>query len=92
MSQKNKKAWWAFHKANPHVYKLFEELTFRAIARGRQRYSAQTIIEQIRWHFDIETGDESFKLNDHHKPYYARYFMHLHPEHEGFFETRQLAP
>lgn len=85
-----KEQWWKFHKDNPHVYELFSDYAFQAINKGRKHYSSRTIIELIRWHNDIETNDQDFKINDHVVPYYARLFMHLNPEHEGFFELRQL--
>ncbi|MAS98849.1 MAG: hypothetical protein CMF29_08040 [Kiritimatiellaceae bacterium] len=85
-----KEEWWEFHKANPHVYNLFCDYANKAIASGRKHYSARTIIELIRWHNDIETTESDFKINDHVVPYYARLFMHYHPEHKGFFELRQL--
>tara|TARA_R110002110_G_scaffold112168_6_gene278974 strand:+ start:1910 stop:2194 length:285 start_codon:yes stop_codon:yes gene_type:complete len=82
--------WLDFHRENPHVYKLFSKYAFEAINRGREHYSARTIIELIRWHTDIETNDKDFKINDHTVPYYARLFMHENPEHKGFFELRKL--
>lgn len=88
MTDKLKREWWHFHKENPDVYELVERFTMDVIRRGFANYSINSIFERIRWHTDIETGGD-FKLNNNHRPYYARYFMHLHPEHSGFFRIRE---
>jgi len=90
MSQALKQKWWEFHKANPQVYELFKRFTFEALRSGRKNYSANAIFERIRWHSEIETQGDDFKLNNNHRPYYARLFMHDYPEYDGFFRTREL--
>lgn len=85
-----KKQWWEYHKKNPHVYDLFEQYTFMVIKRGFQHYGAKGIMERIRWHSDIETTGDRFKVSNNHTAYYARYFHHLHPEYEGFFRTKEI--
>lgn len=82
--------WWDFHKENPQVWQLFEHFTNQVIAAGHKHYSAAAIIQRIRWHTDVETTDAAFKINNNHHPYYARYFHHVHPQHDGFFRTREL--
>lgn len=91
MSDKLKRAWWEWHKQNPHVYKLFEKYTYDAINAGFEHYSVNAIVERIRWHADIETTGDKFKINNNHRAYYARYFHHMHPEHEGFFRIRETS-
>jgi hypothetical protein len=90
MSQALKRKWWEFHLANPQVYELFKRFTFEALRSGRKNYSAYAIFERIRWHSEIETQGDDFKLNNNHRPYYARLFMYEHPEYDGFFRTREL--
>lgn len=85
-----KKQWWRYHKANPQVFELFERFTFDLIQRGFENYSSKAVFERIRWHTDVETCGESFKISNNYTPYYARLFMVLHPEHEGFFRTHVL--
>lgn len=82
--------WWEYHKENPHVYDLVEKFTFDVIKRGYDRYSINSIFERIRWHTDVETEGDTFKISNNHRAYYARYFMHLHPQYEGFFTTKEL--
>lgn len=75
----------------PHaVAALFEQLTLEVIKSGRKHYSARTIIERMRWHYDVEHSGGEFKINDHCVPVLARWFMRKHPRHQGFFETRRL--
>lgn len=83
------KKMWAFHQENPHVYELFKRFTLEAIKSGRAHYSVNAIFERIRWYTDIETKNDPFKINNNHRPYYARMFMDQHPEHEGFFRIRR---
>jgi hypothetical protein len=89
MSDKLKQQWWKWHKENPHVWKLFEKYTMQAIHAGHNHYSSMAIIERIRWHSDVETTGDKFKINNNHKTYYSRYFHHMHPEHDGFFRLRE---
>lgn len=90
MSDKNKHDWWKFHKENPHVWELFVRFTNHAIEAGYTNYSAYAVFERIRWHTEVETKGDPFKVNNNHRPYYARYFHHCFPEHDGFFRTREL--
>lgn len=85
-----KHAWWTWHKQNPHVWELFIDYTFQAIGSGRSHYSVNAIFERIRWHTDIESKGDQFKISNNHRAYYARYFNHCYPEHEGFFRTSVL--
>ena len=85
-----KRKWWEWHKENPHVWDLFEKYTKQVIDAGYDNYSVNAIFERIRWHTDIETKGDAFKINNNHRAYYARYFHVMHPEHDGFFRVREL--
>ena len=80
--------WREFHHDNPRVYDLFKKFTFQAIQAGRENYSVNAIFERIRWHTDIETRGDEFKLNNNHRAYYGRKFMLDYPKYDGFFRTR----
>jgi hypothetical protein len=71
------------------VLNLYETLAFQIIAAGYKRYSSDAILHRIRWTMKIERGDREFKCNDHWTAPLSRWFMERHPEHEGFFETRE---
>lgn len=78
----------AFHRTHPEVWREFCRLALAQAAKGFTQYSARTLWEVLRWHFDTP-GEDAFKLNDHYPPFYARAFMRLHPEHVGFFSLRK---
>lgn len=80
----------AFHRENPVVFKLFKRFALMAIFRGWKNYSSDAIMHRLRWHLDIETTGEPFKINNNFTPYYARLFELAQPEHEGFFRKRKL--
>jgi len=90
MSNSLKIKWWNYHRQNPQVFELFERFTFDVIKTGRKHYSAKAIFERIRWHTDVETTGEPFKLSNNHTAYYARLFMHEHPEYCGFFRVKEI--
>lgn len=61
-----------------HVSRMFEYLTLKVYDRGIRRYSATTIVNQIRWHYTIEQGDEHFKINNNYTARLARWVMKKH--------------
>lgn len=79
-----------FHAANPQVYDLFRKLAFKMRSTGRDRYSARTIIEVIRWDFDLKTYGEVFQINGDFVPIYVRLLIYHHPEFREFFELRRV--
>lgn len=79
-----------FHKANPQVYDLFRQAAMRMRDTGRQRYSARTIVEVIRWDHDLRSTGDAFSVNDNFTPIYVRLLIHEHPEFRDFFELRTV--
>ena len=79
-----------FHEQNPLVYELIQHYALKLIDQGFEHYSIQSLYERVRWHTEIETKGDSFKINNNHRPFYARMFMNDHPEHDGFFRTREV--
>lgn len=78
-----------FHLANPEVYEEFKRLANQMKRTGRKQYSAETIINVMRWHFEIKSTD-TFKLNNDFKPLYARLLAWECPEFSEFFEFRKV--
>jgi hypothetical protein len=79
-----------FHAKHPEVWDLFVRFSMEMINRGYQTYSAQSVIERIRWEKDIGgNGSTSFKINNNYSAFYSRRFMKMYPQYEGFFRTRQ---
>ncbi len=83
-----KQEFWAFHKANPHVYDEFEKYTLIAINRGAKHLSHWLVIGRIRYDYAILTNDSDYKINNNYIAFYARLFMALNPQHDGFFKTK----
>jgi len=81
----------AFNEEHPEVMRLFSKFTFEQIAKGFKHYSATGVFERIRWETDKadSKGGSTFKLNNNYMPFYARAWMKMHPEHDGFFRTRK---
>ena len=79
-----------FSDKHPLVWDLFEKFAFDRINKGFKHYSNYAVFEQIRWHTDQADvdGKSEFKLNNNFPPFYARRFMKMYPEHEGFFRVR----
>ena len=57
---------------------------------GRKRYSARTIMEVLRWHYDLKTAGNAFEINDNFTPIYVRLLIYHYPEFDGFFELREI--
>lgn len=81
----------AFHLEHPEVWDLFVRFTTNRISKGFVNYSAKAIFERIRWEVDSVGGDGTyeFKLNNNWPSFYARRFMRMYPEYDGFFKTRR---
>jgi len=84
------RAFEQFDAENPAVWIEFRDSALRLIEAGRRHYGAKSIMETIRFHRDVRRNAEGFKINNNFTAYYARKFMDLYPEHEGFFETRAV--
>ena len=83
-------SWAAFrryHLSVPHIWTQFERFTLDVIRTGRDTYSAHAIVQRIRWYTEIERGEREFKISNTSFPFYARLFMAVHPQHDGFFRT-----
>lgn len=73
---------------NYSVWQAFETHANMIWERGRDHYSARTIIEFLRHESAIREKSSSFKLSDWWTPDLARLYMLLRPERDGFFELR----
>lgn len=85
----NEERFKAFHAANPHVYKALVKLALDLKAKGRTLYGIGTLFEVVRWHYHMTTKDDAdFKINNNHKPYYARLIMLKESDLKDFFKIR----
>ena len=80
----------AFHEKHPEVWDLLVQFSHEMRSRGFQRYSIRAVFERIRWEKDAGgDGVNQFKINSNHQAFYARRFMRMYPEFEGFYKTRE---
>lgn len=89
--EKTLKRFKDFHFKNPHVYQEFKKLAFQMRKTGRTRYSAETIVNVLRWHTDLKTTGDVFEINNDFRSIYCRLLVYNHPEFDGFFEFRSEA-
>lgn len=80
---------WSYHKENPHVFQLFLKFARQLRESGRKHYSSQAICERIRWHVEVDTRGDEFKMNNNHNACYGRLLVILYPEFDGFFQFRE---
>ena len=82
----------AFHRDNPTVFDLVARYTLQMAAR-RPYYGIGAIFERVRWDIALTTqSDDDLKLNNNHRPYYARLVCECYPELRArrFFRNRRL--
>ncbi len=79
-----------YHEKYPLVWELFTKYTLELIRRGFRHYSCRAIFERIRWETDQASvdGQSTFKVNNNHSSFYARWFMEVFPQYNGFFRIR----
>lgn len=69
---------------NRHIWKDFEQKALE-MAQVRDRYSARTLVEVMRWHSDLREKRPLFKLSNNMTPGMARLWMAKHSEHHPKF-------
>jgi hypothetical protein len=80
-----------FHAENPRVFELFKKFAREVMQTGRRRFSADAVIQRIRWFVQVDTTGDEFKVNDNYSAYYARLLIRECPEFDGFFELRKTS-
>lgn len=79
----------AFHKANPHVFRLLRELALDYKRAGHSRGGMKMFYEVLRYRSGLYTQGDPYKLNNDFTALYARKLMEETPELVGFFEIRE---
>ena len=79
-----------FDKENPLVYSLFKQQVLKAIAKGKKKISAKTVLGFIRWQIQFQTTCDVYKINDAFTSRYARKFIEEFEEHKEIFHFRNL--
>ncbi len=80
----------AYHKANPHIYEAFKEVTLKSIKKGFKHFSAEAVFNIVRWERSETAAQyDGFKVNNNYRSFYPRLFMKDYPEYNGFFFKRK---
>tara|TARA_R110000803_G_scaffold132869_3_gene200051 strand:+ start:1389 stop:1649 length:261 start_codon:yes stop_codon:yes gene_type:complete len=72
---------------NPRIYPMFVDFAVEASMKNKH-YSAQAVIERIRWETNVHENNSKFKFSHNWRSFYAKKFMKEHPQYDGFFRTR----
>jgi len=82
-------AFHEFHRKHPEVLDfLVEEIRLRL--ERFDAFSYHSLWQYARWKLEMEKGPgDTFLMNDHAAPFYARAITILHPEFNGRAEFRQ---
>jgi hypothetical protein len=80
-----------FHAENPQIFDLFRAFCEDARRAGRGRYGSKAIVERIRWHVEVETRGDAFKLNNNYTSCYARLLLQEDPSFATFFQLRGVS-
>lgn len=75
---------------NPRIWELFVRYSFEKISQGYQQYSANAVMQRVRWESDaaLEDGDQEFRIRDFWVAFYSRKFLSQFPHYKGFFILR----
>jgi hypothetical protein len=76
------------HERRPEVYRRFKELALRLLESGRSHYGAKSIMETVRFHCALDSGEEEYKINNSFTALYVRMLIQEDRRFEGFFELR----
>lgn len=78
-----------FHHDNPAVYQALCDLARQWInSTGRRKIGIGALVERVRWDIAIATSDPDFKINNNHRPFYARLIMAQEPDLADVFDLR----
>ena len=64
-----------FHLDNPKVWELYLQFASDMVHHGHKKLSSEMLINRVRWETMFNTTDKQFKINNNHKPYYARLLL-----------------
>jgi hypothetical protein len=79
---------WLWINENKHIYDEFEKRALE-MTKYRERYSARTIVEVLRWNSDLRQGCPLFKISNNMIPGMARLWMMNHGrDNPGFFQLK----
>ena len=75
---------------HPMVWRYFVKFAVQARAKGKKRYSADSLMHRVRWECEIEGGEEEYKINNNHVSVFVILLAAKTPDFVDFFEFRVL--
>jgi len=75
-------------RTKPETYQFFEKFTLEMIQTRPNRGSQWMVANRVRWETMIR--DEPYKVTNDFIALYARLFMARHPQHDGYFQTKNM--
>lgn len=82
---------WRFHRQHPEVYAALVKLCREwRIKVGATRIGIATVYEAARYTLNITRGDDTYKLANNHKSFYARLIMQNETDLADIFILKQL--
>ena len=85
-------AWESFekyHNERPWIFTAFRRFTHEIIETGAEHFSSMAVVDRMRWESLIMLGNkDEYKISNTSHPFYARLFMELEAQHQGFFRIK----
>lgn len=95
----NKKKWWKFHLANPHIYDVFDEQVRRDVeylmGKGLlyiKKVRIRRIFENVKWSGISTQRKDGYVISNNYYKYYAFLWELNNPNYAGIFEHRGYIP
>ena len=86
--EKQLQRFFKYHEDNPSIYRTFVQMAKEMRMTGRTRYSSRSLFEVMRWHHDLTTTGDWYKVNNTFISMYSRLAMAEHEELNDFFSIR----
>jgi hypothetical protein len=67
---------------------MFKKFALEA-AKYRDHFSAQAVIERIRWDTEVRENGGKFKISHNWRAFYANKFETEYPQYKGFFRLKK---
>lgn len=88
LTQTSPEAFERYHADNPEVYAKLVEFATAAVDAGAAHIGIGMLYERLRWYTAVEARQDTFKINNNYRAFYARKMMAEYPRLAGIFETR----
>lgn len=74
---------------NDFVFRKFKDFAIKIHNKGHRRYSADCILNYLRWHEVFTTSGDPFKINNDFSSIMARHLVYDYPKLNDLFQFRK---